>query len=120
MIHGVEVVEVPVPRGEEEAARQFYGVVLGLREINRSAGLGRETGSYYILPDGRELFCRTTDVFRPNRKTCLTFHVASLDALDDVLGRAGHRTEWDFSTARPRFYCQDPFGNRLQFIEVQE
>lgn len=116
MIHGVEVVEVPIPRGRVEEARNFYGAVLGLRELNRSTSLSRDAAVHFALPDGRELQLGTVDDFRPLRKSHPTFEAKDLEALSDVLGRAGHRTEWDFSTARATFFCRDPFGNHLQFV----
>lgn len=116
MIHGVEVVEVPIPRGRVEEARNFYGAVLGLRELNRSTSLSRDAVVHFALPDGRELQLGTVDDFRPLRKSHLTFETKDLDGMSEVLGRAGHRTEWDFGTPRIRFSCQDPFGNHLNFI----
>jgi catechol 2,3-dioxygenase-like lactoylglutathione lyase family enzyme len=116
MIHGVELVQVPIPHRHEQQARDFYGAILGLRELARSTDLADGQGVRYALPDGRELFCSAVDDFRPNRRSIPTVAVPDLEALADALGRVGHRAEWDFATARPRFYCADPFGNRWGFI----
>lgn len=116
MIHGVDTIQIPMPRDKEEDARSFYGGILGLRELSRASGLGRSAGISYALPDGRQLYLSADDDFRPHRKNQLTLSVNDLEVLDDQLGKAGHRTEWDFGDDRPRFYCQDPFGNRLQVV----
>jgi catechol 2,3-dioxygenase-like lactoylglutathione lyase family enzyme len=113
MMHGVEMVHIPMPRNHEEEARGFYGNILGLRELGRGANLGRNDSVSFALPDGRELLLNGTDAFRPKRKAQLTLTVNDLDLLDEQLGKAGHRTEWDFNVPRPCFYCHDPFGNRL-------
>jgi catechol 2,3-dioxygenase-like lactoylglutathione lyase family enzyme len=115
MIHGVDLVRVPVPCGREAEARAFYGAVLGFRELDRTL----DEGVRFVLPDGRELFCDATPAFRPDRRSLPTFAVQDLEVLADTLGRAGYRAEWDFSTSRPRFYCLDPFANRLQFVPEQ-
>lgn len=114
MIHGVELVRVPIPRDGEPRARDFYGALLGLRELARAAEPAG--GIWYALRDGRELFCGSVHEFHPNRRATLTLVVPDLEGLADALGKAGHRAEWDFSTPTPRFYCPDPFGNRLQFV----
>lgn len=120
MIHGVEEVQIPIPRESQDKARAFYGMVLGLRELNRSARLGRGSGGvYFALPDGRELILEAADEFRPHRKPSLSFHVPDLESMSDTLGKAGHRAEWDFSDPQPRFYSQDPFGNLLAFVTVE-
>lgn len=116
MIHGVELVRVPIPRRKEREARDYYGTVLGFRELNRSVGSSEDEGIWFALPDGRELLCNAVDEFRPNRRTLSPFAVQDLELLADTLGRAGYRAVWNFGTPAPRFYCQDPFANRLEFI----
>lgn len=114
MIHGVELVQVPIPRHGEQQARDFYGAVLGLRELARSGVEGGDI--WFALRDGRELLCAAVEEFRPNRRSVPMLGFADLESLADVLGKAGHRAEWDFNAPRPRFYCLDPFGNRLEFV----
>jgi catechol 2,3-dioxygenase-like lactoylglutathione lyase family enzyme len=116
MIHGVELIRVPVPRQKERETRDFYGVTLGFRELNRSAGPSGEAGIWFALPDGRELFCCALEEFRPSRRAVSAFAVKDLELLADTLGRAGYRAVWDFAVPEPYFHCQDPFANRLEFV----
>jgi extradiol dioxygenase family protein len=43
---------------------------------------------------------------------------AALDNLALRLGEHGHPVRWDGELApRRRFYSEDPFGNRLEFLD---
>lgn len=45
--------------------------------------------------------------------------VAGLDALADRLAEAGYGVAWDGDLpGMRRFYTADPFGNRIEFLEV--
>jgi catechol 2,3-dioxygenase-like lactoylglutathione lyase family enzyme len=100
-----------------EAARRFYGEVLGLAEIARAEGASRP-GVWYRLGDlevhiAYEAAPRNADSTRH-----FAIEVADLDAARAALERVGAPIE----PARPlpglrRFFTRDPSGNR---IELQE
>jgi hypothetical protein len=57
--------------------------------------------------------------FRPSRKAHVVFGVSDLDAVGGRLIQGGFRVvDDDALPDRRRFYCDDPWGNRLEFIEV--
>ncbi|HWW75900.1 MAG TPA: hypothetical protein VNZ44_10910, partial [Pyrinomonadaceae bacterium] len=44
-------VQVCIPRGTEDAAREFYGRLLGLEEIEKPEVLKKNGGMWYALAD---------------------------------------------------------------------
>src|SRR5690349_2462972 len=94
-----------------EAARAFYGQLLGLEEIARAEGAARP-GVWYRLGDlelhiSYEAAPRNADSTRH-----IAFEVAGLDAARAALEGAGAPIE----AARPlpglrRFFTRDPSGN---------
>jgi catechol 2,3-dioxygenase-like lactoylglutathione lyase family enzyme len=100
-----------------EEARQFYGALVGLTEIERPPTMGGE-GVWFGLGD-RELHIGTTSEFEPARKAHPALRLDS-DELDDLAARleaARSAVQWDdrLPGAR-RFYVHDPWGNRLEFL----
>lgn len=110
-------VQVAMPRGEEERARRFYGELVGLEELPKPEPLRARGGAWYRL-GGRELHLGVAEPFAPATKAHPAIVVADLDALAARFAAADHPLAWD--AARPgyrRFFADDPFGNRLEFME---
>lgn len=116
-ITGLDHVQLAMPRGGEAEARGFYGRLLGLQELEKPATLAGRGGAWFALPDGHGLHLGVEEPFRPNRKAHPAFVAADLDALARALGAEGRTVAWDDALApRRRFYGEDPFGNRLEFL----
>ncbi|MEO8601875.1 MAG: VOC family protein [bacterium] len=108
-------VNLTVPRAAEAAARDFYGVLLGLSEIEKPEASRSRGGAWFdagsvqlhiSLEDGVENASR--------RHVCLI--VADLAAAQAVLVAAGVAILPD-DRPQPgwvRFYVLDPAGNRLE------
>jgi catechol 2,3-dioxygenase-like lactoylglutathione lyase family enzyme len=110
-------VQVAMPAGGEEAARRFYGGVLGLAEIAKPAPM-QATGGVWFEPG---LHLGVEAAFQPARKAHPGLRMADLDAAAARLQAAGADVEWD--TRWPevrRFYTHDPFGNRLELLEAPQ
>ena len=102
-------VQVAAPAGCEEAARAFYGGVLGLREVEKPAALRARGGVWF-----EQLHVGVEDGFVPARKAHPAFAVDDLDALAERIGDV----QWDDAVPGVRrFYAHDPFGNRLEFVQ---
>ncbi|RYH01729.1 glyoxalase [Salipiger sp. IMCC34102] len=102
-----------MPDGAEAEARAFYTGRLGLREVAKPAALAGRGGCWFeggtvALHLGVE-----TD-FRPARKAHPALEVDDLKAARDALD--GGPIE-ELPGLR-RFYLADPFGNRIEFVEV--
>jgi hypothetical protein len=60
------------------------------------------------------------DSFRPARKAHPGVIVTDLDGLADRLTAAGAPPRWDDGfPGHRRFYADDPFGNRLEFLQAE-
>jgi GNAT superfamily N-acetyltransferase len=114
MITGIDHVQVAAPRGAEDAARAFYGELLGLPELEKPAALRARGGAWFAAGD-QQLHVGIEDPFAPARKAHPALALARTDdlrALAERLVALGHAVTWD----GPRFFVADPFGNRLELI----
>lgn len=118
MIMALDHVQVAMPAGGEVRARTFYSGLLGLNELEKPAALAARGGAWFALPDGRQLHLGVEEPFRPSKKAHPAFVVSSLDELAEKMDAAGSPVRWDEELARRwRYYGEDPFGNRLEFLE---
>jgi catechol 2,3-dioxygenase-like lactoylglutathione lyase family enzyme len=106
-------VQLAMPPGGEEAARSFYGGVLGLAEVSKPEPL-RAAGGVWFAP-GVHLGVEAG--FRPARKAHPGLGMSDLDGVAGRLAAAGFDVTWDerWPGVR-RLHTSDPFGNRLELI----
>jgi catechol 2,3-dioxygenase-like lactoylglutathione lyase family enzyme len=109
--------QLAMPRGDEQAARDFYVGVLGMTEIDKPPVLAARGGAWF-RGGSVELHLGVEDDFRPARKAHPGIVVTDLDELVRQLVKAGQDVRWDtdFPGFR-RVYAHDPFGNRLEFLQ---
>ena len=115
-ILGLDHVQVSIPPGTESRARAFYGSLLGLPEVTKPDSLGNLGGVWFQCGD-QQLHCGVEAEQAPSRRHpgLLT---DELDGLRARLNAAGVRTYEDRQIpGYRRFYAEDPFGNRLEFLE---
>ncbi len=115
---GLDHVQVAITPGAESAARHFYGEVLGLAEVEKPASLA-DRGGVWFQCGTQQLHCGVEPEVAPTRR-----HPAlltdDLEALRSRLVKAGIATSDDRQIpGYRRFYAQDPFGNRLEFMQPQ-
>jgi catechol 2,3-dioxygenase-like lactoylglutathione lyase family enzyme len=117
MFDGLHHTQLAMPRGQEDAAREFYGHVLGLTEIDKPPVLAAR-GGVWFRSGALELHLGIEDDFRPAGKAHPGILVSDLDGLVERLRAAGQEVTWDadFPGFR-RVYAHDPFGNRLEFLQ---
>lgn len=121
MIRGLHHFALPMPRGEETKAREFYAGVLGFKEIPKPAELSKRGGVWFELEDGRQLHFQSAALFTPLTGPHPAFRCPNLDALKSKLFDAGCEPRWDEAwDGVRRFYVDDPFGNRLEMLEMAE
>ena len=115
---GLDHVQVAAPSGCEPGARRFYGELLGLTELEKPEALRVRGGVWFAL--GRQqLHVGVQEPFIPARKAhpALLAHREQLDALADRLSAGGVDVSWDDAIEGVRrFFAEDPFGNRLEFV----
>lgn len=119
-ITGLDHVQLAIPPGKEDEARQFYGGLLGLAEVGKPAALVPRGGCWFEGP-GTYLHLGVQDDFLPARKAHPAFLVADLERLREILAAAGIPVTPDSTLPGiNRFYAADPFGNRLEFIQHED
>jgi catechol 2,3-dioxygenase-like lactoylglutathione lyase family enzyme len=110
-------VQLAIPPGSEAAARRFYGELLGMTELEKPPVLAARGGCWF-RSGGWEVHLGVEKEFRPARKAHPGVLVAGLDDLAERLTAGGVVVEWDANfPGHRRFYAQDPYGNRLEFLE---
>ena len=113
-------VQIPIPVGGEDAVRRFYGDLLGLTEVPKPAPLAARGGCWFSGP-GVAVHFGVEEQFQPWRKAHVALLVEDLDGLRAALGDAGVQTRDDpTSIGVRRFYADDPFGNRLELVDVRD
>ena len=113
---GVDHVMLAMPRGAEGSAREFYGDVLGMVEMECPEPM-REQGGCCFETGDVVLHLGSADDFAPATMAHPAIIVEDLDALQEALERSGYACRRSPS-AHPgilRFHTHDVFGNRLEF-----
>lgn len=119
MYERVHHIQLAMPPEHEESARTFYAGVLGMSEVGKPPELAARGGAWFRA-GGVELHLGVAEDFQPARKAHPGVLVTDLDNVVERLRVSGQPAEWDrdFPGFR-RVYAHDPFGNRLEFLEVE-
>ncbi len=120
MIRGIHHVQITVPRGAEEQARQFYCETLGLPEVEKPASLvGR--GGLWLQVGNRQVHIGVEEgVNRHGTKAHIAYEVSNLAEWKARLAALGIEVfEGVPIPSYDRFEFRDPFGNRVEFIQRQ-
>jgi catechol 2,3-dioxygenase-like lactoylglutathione lyase family enzyme len=118
-VRGLQHVSSPFATGGQAALRAFYGGLLGLRELPVPTTLRDLNLVWFAAGDGLELhfFHGETDPVAA-RHFCL--EVEDLVETRRLLVDAGHEPTDDTPIPnRPRFFCRDPAGNRVEFTRIE-
>jgi catechol 2,3-dioxygenase-like lactoylglutathione lyase family enzyme len=121
-ILGVNHVNVTVPASMEDAAKYFYGVVLGLRQIPKPEGPRQYIGAWYDL-GGSQLHLSIengVDNQASDRHVCYL--------VDDIPGAKIHFSsagievipDGDPLKEMSRFFVRDPGGNLIEITAMKK
>jgi catechol 2,3-dioxygenase-like lactoylglutathione lyase family enzyme len=111
-------VQIAAPPDCEAEARRFFGDLLGLPEIKKPEPLRQRGGAWFAV-GAHQLHVGVETEFVPAGKAHPAFSLspADLDLLASRLEDSGFDVTWDSSLPdQRRFYCRDPWGNRLEFL----
>jgi catechol 2,3-dioxygenase-like lactoylglutathione lyase family enzyme len=119
LILRIDHIQLAAPKGCEDAARAFYGGLLGLREIEKPESLRGRGGCWFACGD-HQLHIGVEAEFRPAKKAHPAFAVGNLAKLRKSLTAHSVPTMDDNSLpGTQRFFAEDPWGNRLEFLEAK-
>jgi len=110
-----------MPRGEEQSARDFYAGVLGLIEIPKPADRVARGGVWFRCGE-LQLHLGVEDRFRPAKKAHPAFVVDDLASFIESLKGRGlpALTQAEKIAGRARIFTEDPFGNRIELIQIRD
>lgn len=116
----IDHVQLAMPPGGEAKAEQFYSGLLGLERVPKPAALAVRGGCWFQKGTIQIHLGAEAD-FRPARKAHPALMVRGFDALCDKLRKAGVplRPDGEIPGVR-RCHIDDPFGNRIELIELAE
>jgi catechol 2,3-dioxygenase-like lactoylglutathione lyase family enzyme len=112
----IDHVQLAMQPGGEDAARGFYGGLLGMSEVPQPAELAGRGGCWFEVGALR-LHLGVEADFRPAKKAHPALRARDFGALVAALREAGCSvSDEDRFEGAPRVYVDDPFGNRIELI----
>ena len=118
LVSSIVHVQVAIPLGGEDVAREFYGGLLGLVEVPKPPDLAKRGGCWFDLPEGScgQLHLGADPDFRPAKKAHVAFVVSDVAELAEKAQSQGYEVTMDTADGVERVYISDSFGNRLEFM----
>jgi uncharacterized protein YcbX/catechol 2,3-dioxygenase-like lactoylglutathione lyase family enzyme len=114
----IDHVQLAMPAGGEAKARMFYAGLLGLKEVTKPAALAGRGGAWFTS-GGAQVHLGVEQPFQPARKAHPAFRVHGLAELVRQCEAAGYAITKDAPLpGQDRVHIADPFGNRIELIEL--
>lgn len=115
--YGIDHIQLAAPERCEDQARRFFGEILGMEEIEKPESL-RKRGGVWFRCGTQQLHIGVEGNFSPAKKAHPAIHVHNLAFLKErVMGQGISVIDDELLPGADRFYLEDPFGNRLEFLE---
>lgn len=116
-IKGIHHVAVSIPPDRHIPAVRFYRDVLGLEELGSPESLAHVPIIAWFRIGDNELHLLEEANDAAGKRKHLCIEVDQLEPFRERLERNGEKTEnGDPIPGRPRFFCYDPAGNRVEFL----
>ena len=118
MVTALHHVNVTVSAKLEDAAKHFYGEVLGLKQVPKPAA-ARQSGAWYQVGDNQLHLSVEDEASGPLSSRHVCFNVSNVMETEQRFRDAGFEIIPD---PRPipgaeRFYVRDPGGNQLEIVQ---
>ncbi|WP_188456689.1 VOC family protein [Virgibacillus oceani] len=119
-IDTIDHVQLAAPVGGEDHAREFFHDLLGFEEIEKPKSL-RKRGGVWFRYGTVHVHIGVENNFLPAKKAHPAFRVKNIEAMKTYLNSRNVMIKNDDKLpGANRFYLDDPFGNRLEFLEWME
>ncbi len=113
----IDHVHLCIPVGTEDAARRFYSVVLGLKEIEKPESLKQRGGMWFRIGDAELHLGIDQETARTKQHPA--FEIEDVATVRQYLEGLGVKTfDEPHIPGRARFTFRDPFSNRIEFLEI--
>lgn len=114
---GIDHVQLAAPKGSEDHARGFYQHILGFQEVQKPALL-QKNGGVWFQAGAIQIHIGIEEPFQPAKKAHPAIRVKNIRALKSYLTDRNVSLTTDHKLpGANRFYVDDPFGNRIEFLE---
>jgi hypothetical protein len=113
----IDHVQLAIPVGGEDEARQFWCGLMGFIELPKPESLAKRGGAWF-KNGSIQVHVGVETPFIAARKAHPAFRASNLNSLAKLLSESGHPVRWD--TEIPdliRCHVDDPFGNRIELIQ---
>lgn len=111
----IDHVQITIPQGMEQEAREFYSGLLGLEEIDKPDSLKASGGVWFKIA-GAELHLGVESSDASKRHPA--FEIENLDEVKKYLSDNNVKIREEIPIpGRKRFSFYDPFGNRIEMLE---
>jgi catechol 2,3-dioxygenase-like lactoylglutathione lyase family enzyme len=117
-VTGIDHIQIAAPERCEAAAREFYGSLLGFQELEKPEPL-RSRGGCWFQCGSQQVHIGVEKDFRPAKKAHPAFAVSDFNDVRQALLAHGVKVIDDPTIpGTRRFFAEDPWGNRLEFLEA--
>ncbi|MBA8880624.1 VOC family protein [Phyllobacterium myrsinacearum] len=118
-ITGINHIQLAMPQGKEQAAREFYHGLLGIPEVQKPEQLAARGGCWFQIGNVR-IHLGVEQNFLPAKKAHPALLTDDLSALTRALEAAGYAITEDQPLERyDRRFVNDPFGNRIELMQIK-
>jgi len=111
----IDHVQISIPKGKEDEARAFYTDILGLKEIPKPASLMPNGGLWYQAAN-IELHLGIEPEVITRRHPA--FEIADVATARQLLQDKVEIVEEPYIPGRTRFAFLDPFGNKIELLQM--
>jgi catechol 2,3-dioxygenase-like lactoylglutathione lyase family enzyme len=109
-------IQICIPTGKENEARNFYTDVIGLKEIPKPQELIPNGGLWYQLADIQFHIGTENEINRSKRHPA--FEITNLEDAKEYLKKKGVKIKEEIQIPGClRFSFFDPFGNRIELLQ---
>ena len=114
----IDHVQIAIPVDGEISARGYYADIVGLIELPKPADLALRGGCWFQTGD-MQFHLGIDKDFHPAQKAHVALRTNQFEALRSRIEAAGYKIvdANDIDGCR-RFFSNDPFGNRIEFIST--
>ena len=118
-VNAIDHVELAIPQGTEQQAREFYAGLLRIPEVPRPPALATRGGAWFEK-GALKIHVAVDPEFRPARKAHTALRAKGLEEVVARLKANGVEVVEDARlVGYYRVYVRDPFGNRLELMELK-